>query len=193
MQDNLIFVKKPEKCKKMYVYEENWRSHRSLCVIKIRYLNDGSRGKVSQKLRYKLSESHQICVEIFRDTVCTFRCWSAFVQKEKWLRLLILAFGNPSRLVLTGSVVNPAAWTVAGALIQAPPPKALMWVSFIMLPSLLQSDGFDKTRSSHQLLRVIFYPLLRALRDCTLSWRPPLRQTPRAKPDWTEQNKQQQQ
>lgn len=49
MQDNLIFVKKPEKCKKMYVYEENWRSHRSLCVIKW-CLYDGLRGKVSKSL-----------------------------------------------------------------------------------------------------------------------------------------------
>ena len=47
--------------------------------------------------------------------------------------------------------------------------------------------GFDKTRSSHQLLRVIFYPLLRALRNCTL-YILEASTTPRAKPDGAEQN-----
>lgn len=47
--------------------------------------------------------------------------------------------------------------------------------------------GFDKTRCLHQLLRVIFYPLLRALRDCTL-YILEAPTSPRAKPDRAEQN-----
>lgn len=31
MQDNLIFVKKPEKCKKMYVYEELTLTRELMC------------------------------------------------------------------------------------------------------------------------------------------------------------------
>ncbi len=67
----------------------------------------------------------------------------AFVQEEKWLRILTLALGKlPLSGLKKGSAVNPAAWTVAGALIQAPP-KALTLSQFYHAPlyPLLQSEG----------------------------------------------------
>lgn len=114
----------------------------------------------------------------------------AFVQDENGSESSFWLWETFPYLVLKGSVVNPAAWTVAGALIQAPsPPKALTLSQFYHAPSILSFSlrGFDKTRSSHQLSRVIFYPLLRALRDCTL-YILEASTTLRAKPDGAEQN-----
>lgn len=50
----------------------------------------------------------------------------------------------------------------------SPPPQALTLSLFYPAPLAVSLRGFDKTTSSHQLLRVIFYPLLGALKDCTL-------------------------
>lgn len=94
-------------------------------------------------------------------------------------------FWKPAHLVWKG-------FDVAGTLIHAPSPTPDLSLSTdaesLVSCSIRSVWGALKdTRSSHQLLRVSYYPLLRALRDCTL-YILEASTTLMAKSDWAEQN-----
>lgn len=91
-----------------------------------------------------------------------------WVREKKMDWTSHVGFGKPSPSALNRICGESCCMDCSWHSQASPPPsKHWHWYSFIMLHSILSFSmrSFDKTRSSHQLLRVIFYPLLR---DCTL-------------------------
>ena len=175
MQDNLIFLKKPEKCKKMYVqYTSGLTFRRELLCDKAMLAFKGRFPRILSKGSVRIS---LISIKILK----TLFPLGAKFHLEKCLWLLSLASGKPSP---SG---ESAAWTVAGALVQEPltvstdsvhhAPSALGF----SLRDLIRPDphiscwGLSAPKDSYGTVHCAY-------------WRPPLRQTQRAKPDRAEQN-----